>query len=141
MALFKKDEKKVEAKSQVTDSKTVSKKTDAPDSVKNSKASKAQITGSAVARLSDIIISPRITEKTVQMMDKGIYTFNVRKDANKTEVKKAIKQIYKVEPLAVKIVNYPAKTKFDYRSGNKGKKKGGKKAIVHLKEGDKISII
>ena len=92
-------------------------------------------------RLRDIIISPRITEKSVKLMDKGVYTFNVRKDANKTEIAKAIKEIYKVEPVKVRIVNYPAKKKYNYKSGKFGEKKGGKKALVYLKEGDKISII
>ncbi len=92
-------------------------------------------------RISDMIISPRITEKTVKLMDKSVYTFNVHKDLNKTEIKKAIKSIYKVEPLKVNIINSPSKTKRNPKTGKLGKKSAFKKVLVYLKEGDKINII
>ncbi len=131
MAIFKKEEKKTEENGA---SKAVE--------TKDKKETTAILASTPTqALLSDIIISPRITEKTVKFMDQGIYTFNVRKDANKTEIKKAIKLIYNVEPIDIKIVCYPAKIKRNYRTGKLGKKKGGKKAIIKLKEGDKISII
>ncbi len=132
MALFKKEDKKEEKKK--TNTKTASEK-------KSSKKEETQVAEPKNVRLNDIVISPRITEKSVKLMDKGVYTFNVSKDANKTEVAKAIKEIFKVEPLKVRIVNYPAKLKRSYRTGKIGRKSGGKKALVYLKEGDKISII
>ncbi len=102
---------------------------------------KDKSTISGADRLNDIILSPRITEKSVMMTEKGVYTFNVRSDANKTEVAKAIKMIYKVEPVKVNIVNYPSKPKRNAKTGKMGKKSGGKKAVVYLKEGDKINLI
>jgi len=138
MALFsksKKEEKKDTAKPE-KESKVSKEET---KEVVETEAEAVATPGSA--KLSDVIISPRITEKTVKLMDKGVYTFNVRKDANKTEVAKAIKLIFKVEPLSVNIVNFPGKRKRNNRTGKMGKKSGGKKAIVYLKEGDKISLI
>ncbi len=134
MAIFsKKDEKKEDSKAEKS-LESKSKKKEKKEEVK-------QVAEPKNVRLNDIIISPRITEKAVRLMDKGVYTFEVRKDANKTEVAKAIKDIYGVEPLKVNISKYPSKTKRNFRTGKLGKKSGGKKAIVYLKEGDKISII
>ncbi len=133
MALFKKEDKK-EKKTSDTNTK---------DDMANKaeKYKEAQVSEPKNVRYNDIVLTPRITEKSVKLMDKGIYTFNILKDANKTEVAKAIKEIFGVEPLKVRIINYPAKIKRNYRTGNIGKKSGGKKALVYLKEGDKISII
>ncbi len=128
MALFSKKEEKKEVAEK--EQKLEKKDEQALDSANVNKA-----------KLRDIIIAPRITEKTVKLMDKGVYTFNVRKDANKKLVALAIKEIYNVEPVKVRIVNYPEKKKVDYKTGKVGKKQGGKKALVYLKEGDKISII
>ena len=133
MALFK--NKKEETKKQ-TENAGVKSVNNTKD--KKTKESVQQV---APASLSDVIIAPRITEKSVRLMDKGVYTFNVRKDVTKNEIVKAIKAIYKVEPLRVRIVNYPAKVKYNHKTGRKGFKSGGKKALVYLKEGDKISII
>lgn len=86
-----------------------------------------------------IIKKPRITEKASYRAERNVYTFNVEKSANKTEVKKAIFQIYKVKPVKINILNIPKRsTSLRGRVGQKG---GGKKALVYLKVGDKIDII
>ena len=130
MALFKKEkeEKKEEAKESKKDA----------ESTGSSVESQAEF---SKTRLEDIIISPRITEKTVNLMDKGVYTFNVRKDANKTEIAKAIKLIYKVEPVKIRIVNYKGKPKMNHKTVKIGRKSGVKKALVYLKEGEKINVL
>ena len=57
---------------------------------------------------------------------------------NKVEVKKAIRTIYNVEPIKVNIANFSGKS---VRYGRiKGKTKNWKKAIVTLKQGDKIEV-
>ena len=103
--------------------------------------SDSKIHANTADRLNDILRAPRITEKTVRLMDKGVYTFNVRKDANKTEVAKAVKMVFKVTPIRVSMVNYPTKPKRNSKTGKIGRRQGGKKALVYLKKGDKISII
>ncbi len=87
---------------------------------------------------SEVIIKPRVTEKAVLGSEKGIYVFKVHPSANKSSVKMAIKEMYKVTPVSVNIVNLPAKRVFV--RGRAGKKSAVKKAYVFLKKGDKIDV-
>jgi large subunit ribosomal protein L23 len=86
-----------------------------------------------------IIKNPRITEKGSMLMESNVYVFDVEKNANKNEVKKAIFSIYKVKPVKVNIVKVEEK-KIMTR-GKVGVKSGGKKALVYLETGDKIEFI
>jgi len=81
----------------------------------------------------------RITEKSSLAADKGQYTFNVDVKVNKSEIKKAIKTLYKVEPVKVTITQIPSKKVV--RGGRVGFKSRGKKAVVYLKKGDKIEFV
>jgi large subunit ribosomal protein L23 len=85
-----------------------------------------------------LIKGPRITEKSAIASEKGIYTFNVASNANKNEVKKAIKILYGVMPEKVSITQIKEKTVF--RRGKVGVRGGGKKAVVYLKKGEKITF-
>ncbi len=85
-----------------------------------------------------LILGSRITEKSAIEADKGIYTFNVAPIANKNEIKKAIKMIYNVSPVKISITQITKKVVM--RGGIMGVKQGGKKAVVHLKKGDKIAF-
>ena len=85
------------------------------------------------------IKNPRVTEKASFAFEKNVYTFNVEASANKKEISKAIFSLYKVKPVKINIIPVPYKNIIS--SGKKGVKGGGKKAIVYLKEGDKIEII
>jgi len=85
-----------------------------------------------------IIIRPILTEKARELAQKGQYVFEVSKLANKSEIKKAVEKIFKVKVKKVRILNLPEKPR---RMGRIfGKKRGIKKAIVKLKEGQKIEI-
>ncbi len=87
----------------------------------------------------DIIIRPRITEKSGMMNEAlNVYTFEVSKNATKYTVAQAVKGLYKVTPLKVRIVSLPRKNVFV--RGTKGKQSAIKKAMVFLKKGDKIDI-
>jgi large subunit ribosomal protein L23 len=87
-----------------------------------------------------IIKKPRITEKSgIQAETLGVYTFEVTEKANKKNIAKAIKELYKVTPVKVNIINLPAKIVFT--RGKTGRKSGVKKAIVYLKKGDKIDFV
>lgn len=85
-----------------------------------------------------LIIGQRITEKSSIFADKGAYTFNVTDNANKNEIKKAIKLVYGVTPIKVNITKRTEKVVA--RRGVLGIKQGGKKAVVYLKKGDKITF-
>ena len=92
-----------------------------------------------VAKADKILISPQITEKATDLAQKNQYVFKVFPKANKTEIKKAIEDLYKVEVSDVKIINVPKKRR---RLGRiSGWKKGYKKAIVKIKEGQKIEVL
>ena len=81
----------------------------------------------------EILISPVVSEKAYTLLDQGKYTFVVDPRANKTEIKIAIEQIFKVKVDSVHTLNRPGKTRRT-RFGL-GKRKDTKRAIVTLKEG------
>ena len=86
-----------------------------------------------------VLKEPHITEKATFLAQENQYVFRVFPDANKTEIKKAIEELYGVEVERVRIVNIPKKRR---RLGRiEGWRKGYKKAMVKLKPGQKIEII
>ncbi len=86
-----------------------------------------------------VLKSPVITEKATDLAEKNQYVFKVSSLANKTEVKKAVQNVYGVNVLSVKIINLPKKARIVGRK--KGWKKGYKKAIVKIKKGQKIEVL
>jgi large subunit ribosomal protein L23 len=89
---------------------------------------------------SKILLSPHVTEKAAILAeDDNKYIFKVYSGTNKIEIKKAVESLYNVKVVGVRIINIPSK---QIRVGGKiGLKKGYKKAIVELMEGQKIEII
>ncbi len=80
----------------------------------------------------DIILKPVITEKSMDELQAGKYTFKVATDANKTEIKKAVEQLFNVKVAKVNTLNCNGKTK---RVGRYvGKTSDWKKAIINLTE-------
>jgi large subunit ribosomal protein L23 len=78
----------------------------------------------------DIIKRPVITERTSEMMNDLKYTFEVDIRSNKTEIKMAIEQIFKVKVAEVRTLRMPAKPKRYGR--HSGYTSEWKKAIVKL---------
>lgn len=87
--------------------------------------------------LYNILIKPIYSEKSMNAPDK--YAFKVVKEADKTSIKKAVEKLLGAQVKAVNVLNMPGKTKFS--KGKKGFRVGYKKAIVTLKEGQKIESI
>ncbi len=87
----------------------------------------------------EILIRPVLTEKATFLREKfNKYVFIVHKKADKISIKRAIKEIFNVEPIAVNIINKMGKKKrVRYKYGYTP---SIKKAIVTLKKGDKIGI-
>ena len=78
----------------------------------------------------DIILKPVITEKSMDELQLGKYTFKVAKDANKSEIKKAVEQLFGVQVAKVNTMNCNGRNK---RVGRfVGKTPDWKKAIVTL---------
>ena len=84
----------------------------------------------------DIVIRPIITEQSMEDLDIKKYVFEVAKDANKVEIKKAIEEIFDVTVIKVNTINVIGKEK---RTGAypKGKTASWKKAVVKLSEDSK----
>ena len=83
----------------------------------------------------DVIIKPVISEKSMDAAQVKKYTFKVAVDANKTEVKKAVEEIFDVEVAKVNIMNVVGKQK---RMGRYvGMTAATKKAVVTLTENSK----
>ncbi len=76
----------------------------------------------------DIVLKPVITEKSMDLLPDGKYTFKVAKDANKLEIKQAVETLFGVEVLKVNTVNCRGRQK---RVGRfVGSTASWKKAIV-----------
>ncbi|HPN96435.1 MAG TPA: 50S ribosomal protein L23 [Candidatus Moranbacteria bacterium] len=85
-----------------------------------------------------VLMEPWITEAATMMVENNKYVFKVAPKATKGEIKKSIEDLYGVNVAAINTVNIPRKKRIRGRS--LGFKSGFKKAIVTLKEGDKIDI-
>ncbi|MEW5907842.1 MAG: 50S ribosomal protein L23 [Patescibacteria group bacterium] len=83
-----------------------------------------------------ILIAPHVTEKATLLGGKGVYVFKISPRANKIMVRRAIKETYGVIPQKINIVYAPSKRRFV--KGKYGTRTGFKKAIIYLKEEDKI---
>lgn len=82
----------------------------------------------------DIIVRPVITERSMSGIADKKYTFEVARNANKIEIKKAIEEIFGVKVSKVNTIKLPGKWK---RMGvYTGKRPDVKKAVVTLKEGN-----
>ncbi|MDP4609856.1 MAG: 50S ribosomal protein L23 [Opitutales bacterium] len=94
--------------------------------------------------LADTILKEyRVTEKAaILSANLNQYTFEVAPSANRIEVARAVAKVFNVEVTKVNILNKKPKVKTDRsRRGRPGTKGGHKKAIVTLKEGDKIELV
>jgi large subunit ribosomal protein L23 len=85
-----------------------------------------------------IILRPLITEKNTNLMAYNKYSFEVDRSANKTQIKRAIEEIFKVSVTKVHTMNMRGKMR---RRGMRfGYTADWKKAIVTLAEGDRIEL-
>jgi len=83
-----------------------------------------------------IIIRPILTEKALRLREYNQYVFEVKKDANKIDIKRAVEELFKVKVEKVRTINVRGKPK---RMGLfEGRTSSWKKAIVTLKEGERI---
>ncbi|MBR5241188.1 MAG: 50S ribosomal protein L23 [Muribaculaceae bacterium] len=90
-----------------------------------------------------IIIKPIVTEKMTSISEKyNRFGFRVNPDANKSQIKKAVEEMYNVTVVSVNTMNYKGKNKSRYTKSGliQGKTASYKKALVTLKEGDTIDF-
>ncbi len=115
------------------------KKAKAPKAAKVSAAKREAKARPMDARLSRVIVGPRVTEKAAHLAGDNAYTFNVLRDATKREIAQAIQAIYNVVPL--KVTTAAISSKPIVRAGRYGDTKPGKKAVVFLAKGTTIEFV
>lgn len=88
-------------------------------------------------KLMTVLLAPHVTEKTsLAMQNNNQYTFRVRRDATKTDIKQAVELMFDVKVAGVQVVNEPGKTR---RFGRTiGRTQDWKKAYVRLAQGQTI---
>ena len=87
----------------------------------------------------EAVKQPHISEKASYLAEKDQYTFEISPNYNKKEIKDAVEGIYGVDVLSVNIIRIPAKKRRLGRT--EGFRKAYKKAVVRIKEGQKIEIL
>ena len=86
----------------------------------------------------DILIRPLVTEHSTDLMQDGKFVFVVDRRANKIQIAEAVKEIFKVNVIAVNTLNVKPKTK--RRGRTVGTTAAYKKAIVKLEAGQTIEF-
>lgn len=85
-----------------------------------------------------ILIAPVVSEKSYSLIEASKYSFKVHPRAHKTQIRQAVEELFDVKVLSVNVIKVQPKPK--RRGVSRGTKPGWKKAIVQLREGDKIEI-
>ena len=94
----------------------------------------------------DVIISPVVTEKTADQMEKeSLYTFIVLQDANKIEIGQAVEKLWNVNVKDVRTMRYAGKARRSpmarmAKNARPGRRPSFKKAVVQLAEGEHIEL-
>jgi large subunit ribosomal protein L23 len=88
----------------------------------------------------NVILKPVVSEKSYALLDQGVYTFVVRPDANKIEIRRAVEEIFNVSVVKVNTLNRKGKRKRHRRKPVFGKRPDTKRAIVTLAEGQRIPL-
>ncbi|KKU78262.1 MAG: 50S ribosomal protein L23 [Candidatus Peregrinibacteria bacterium GW2011_GWA2_47_7] len=90
--------------------------------------------------LSQILIRPVLTEKSVHQEVNGKYTFEVHHDASKVDIKNALKALYGVHVDAVNVTHILAKNRLGKGRKSMEKRSAARRAIVTLKKGEKLDL-
>ena len=85
-----------------------------------------------------VIKRPLVTEKNSILAEKGVYVFEVNKDASKDDIKKAVEKYFRVKVASVNTANCRGRARRT-RVGVGGPVTW-KKALVRLNKGEKISL-
>ena len=88
--------------------------------------------------LRSIILRPVISERTMDLMQENKYTFEVDIKATKPQIREAVEQVFNVDVVKVNTMRVTGKVRRMGRS--EGKRPDWKKAIVTVKEGQRIEL-
>jgi large subunit ribosomal protein L23 len=87
-----------------------------------------------------VIIRPVVSEKSYDLIEGNVYTFVVHPDANKTQIRQAIEQIFGVRVLKVNTLNRKGKRMRSRRTGTFSARPTTKRAIVTVHGDDTIDL-
>jgi len=124
----------VEKKAKVDNSEKKSEKPVKKETNKDVAKTGKSLTGNAFK----VLVRPLISEKAAVSESNGVYQFVVNRNSTKVEIKNAIKQVYGVVPLKIRIINIQGKSVRFGRS--MGRRSDWKKALVTLSKGQSINI-
>jgi large subunit ribosomal protein L23 len=85
-----------------------------------------------------VLLAPVVSEKSYSLIGENKYSFRVHEKAHKTQIRQAVEEVFDVKVESVNVLKVRPKPK--RRGLHKGRKPGWKKAIVELREGDRIEI-
>ena len=84
----------------------------------------------------DIILAPVVSEKSYDLMEMGVYVFQVHPSASKPEIRDAVEAIWGVEVMKVNTLNRKGKASRVRGTNRRGSKPDSKRAIVTLLAGE-----
>lgn len=90
--------------------------------------------------MNNLLIKPHITEKTVKHTSRGVFTFLIKKEARKEQIKTLIEKLFNVNVVSIKTISIKGEVKKNLRSNTYYSKNNIKKALVQLKKGQKIDL-
>jgi large subunit ribosomal protein L23 len=88
----------------------------------------------------DVVLRPVVSEKSYGLLDRNVYTFVVRSDATKVQIRDAVEEIFNVRVTKVNTLNRKGKRKRNRRMTTFGKRADTKRAIVTLQAGSRIDL-
>lgn len=86
----------------------------------------------------EVLRRPVVTEKGTVLKEQNKYIFEAQRKANKAQIKEAVEKAFGVTVISVNVINMPRKARGFGRL--RGYRSQWKKAVVTLKEGDKIEV-
>lgn len=87
-----------------------------------------------------VIIEPVVSEKSYDLIESNVYTFVVAPGANKTQIRKAVEEIFEVRVLKVNTLNRKGKRMRNRRTGAFSSRATVKRAIVTVHADDSIDL-
>jgi large subunit ribosomal protein L23 len=87
-----------------------------------------------------VLLRPVVSEKTYGLMDRGVYVFEVARDATKVDVRTAVERIFGVRVAKVNTLVRKGKRRRNRRTGVVGTTPTVKRAVVSLAGGDRIDL-
>ena len=87
-----------------------------------------------------MLLKPIFSEKSVALTGLNKFSFKVEPDATKTQIKAAVKDLYKVDVISITTAKIKSRHQRSFRTGKNTTDRGYKRAIIQLKSGQKINL-